>query len=150
MRFPKFIQTFTWLHNHNRWKVTSPFSPLRFPHLCTVENPRLHAQEHAQKGYEATKERVSTYQKGQELLDKGGVDGWSRWESMVTVGCSVFFLKKGKIWVMKNWSLEFRFIQRETTICWWILMVWLAVPLFDGLIDGNGTWFSGKLKPFCF
>eukprot|EP00434_Breviolum_minutum_P040015 symbB.v1.2.035550.t1/scaffold4815.1/size34420/3 len=29
-------------------------------------------QEHAQKGYEATKERVSTYQKGQELLDKGG------------------------------------------------------------------------------
>lgn len=29
-------------------------------------------QEHAQKGYEATKERVSTYRAGQELLDKGG------------------------------------------------------------------------------
>eukprot|EP00438_Fugacium_kawagutii_P012422 Skav228467 [mRNA] locus=scaffold1233:57131:64986:+ [translate_table: standard] len=30
-------------------------------------------REHAQKGYEATKERVSTYRAGQELLDKGGL-----------------------------------------------------------------------------
>mmetsp|Transcript_59861 Transcript_59861/g.73337 ORF Transcript_59861/g.73337 Transcript_59861/m.73337 type:complete len:209 (-) Transcript_59861:274-900(-) len=29
-------------------------------------------QEHAQKGYEATKERVSTARAGQELLEKGG------------------------------------------------------------------------------
>ena len=30
-----------------------------------------HCEEHAQKGYEATKERVSTARAGQELLDKG-------------------------------------------------------------------------------
>jgi len=100
-------------------------------------------QEHAQKGYEATKERVSTYQKGQELLDKGGVDGWSRWlESMVgwlrLVGCSVFFGRNGNIWVMKNevWNFGPSKGKQKLLVNMDGLM---GGPFFDGLIDGNGT-----------
>ena len=40
-------------------------------HIYRLVLCRFGWQEHAQKGYEATKERVSTARAGQELLDKG-------------------------------------------------------------------------------
>lgn len=118
------------------------FPPFDSLTVAPVENPRFSNQEHAQKGYEATKERVSTYQKGQELLDKGGWKSmesiWSRWLDDWLVGCSVFFWKKGKIWVMKNEVANFGPSKGQQELL--VNMDGLiGGPFFDGLIDGNGT-----------
>ena len=59
-------------------------------------------QEQAQKGYEATKERVSTYRAGQELLDKGGeaTESAIRGKMMakatfeIFIGRHLFFIRK--------------------------------------------------------
>ena len=144
-----FRSSFRHLHNYitiTVGKSVTVFPPSIHSH-CTVESGACAEGLRSHEGAcEHLPKRAGTFgQRWSRWMESMGVDGWMiGWLDVL-----FFFGRKGKIgwWNMEVWNFGPSKGKQQLLVN---IDGLIGGPFFDGLIDGNGTWFSGKLKPFCF